>query len=194
MVKKYFILLNHIHHLQKQLTLHIIKHIKVFSDNFRQFVVSFAAERKARFQPWNSGILLLFLFLFVLGSVFHEDEVSSLNKFEGVFAQGHSFMKAILIAVTRKYLKRRIMYSYGHAGSFNPAVITNKEAQMIYGNMNNETRSSQAADKKTSRNFLPHQPVVLVKTGMSQTEALTPYFKRKENRHILVDAIKNLHQ
>ena len=31
--KKYLIfLLNHIHHLQKQLTLHIIKYIKVFSD------------------------------------------------------------------------------------------------------------------------------------------------------------------
>ena len=28
----YFILLNHIYHLQKQLTLHIIKYIKVFSD------------------------------------------------------------------------------------------------------------------------------------------------------------------
>ena len=36
----------------------------------------------------------LFPFSFVLGSVFHEDKVSSLNKFEGVFAQRHSFMKA----------------------------------------------------------------------------------------------------
>ncbi|CAH3118571.1 unnamed protein product, partial [Porites lobata] len=43
-----------------------------------------------------------------------------------------------------KYLKRRIMYSYGHPGSFNPAVITNKEAHMIYGNMNKEAGSSQA--------------------------------------------------
>ena len=42
-----------------------------------------------------------------------------------------------------KYLKRRIMYSYGHPGSFNPAVITNKEAHMIYGNMNKEAGSSQ---------------------------------------------------
>ena len=37
---------------------------------------------------------MLFLFSFVLGSVFHEDKDSSLNKFEGVFAQRHSFMKA----------------------------------------------------------------------------------------------------
>ena len=36
----------------------------------------------------------LFPFSFVLGSVFYEDKVSSLNKFEGVFAQGNSFMKA----------------------------------------------------------------------------------------------------
>ena len=43
-----------------------------------------------------------------------------------------------------KYLKRRIKYSYGHPGSFNPAVITNKEAHMIYGNMNKEAGSSQA--------------------------------------------------
>ena len=74
------------------------------------------------------------------------------------------------------------MYSYGHPGSFNPAVITNKEAHMIYGNMNNETWSSQAAGfrQKTSRKLLPHQPVVLVKYK-GQTEALTSHFKRKEN-------------
>ena len=74
------------------------------------------------------------------------------------------------------------MYSYGHPGSFNPAVITNTEANTIYGNMNNENGSSQAAPfhKKRSRKFLPHQPVVLFKCK-DQTEALTPYFKRKEN-------------
>ena len=37
------------------------------------------------------------------------------------------------------------MYSYGHPGSLNPAVIGNKEAYMIYSNMNNETGSSQSA-------------------------------------------------
>ena len=74
------------------------------------------------------------------------------------------------------------MYSYGHPGSFNPAIITNKETHMIYGSMNDSTMSSQATgfQKKTCRKFLPHQPVVLVKCK-GQTEALTPYFKRKEN-------------
>ena len=42
---------------------------------------------------------------------------------------------------------------------------------------------SQAAGfhKKTSRKFLHYQPVVLVKCK-GQTEALTPYFKRKEKK------------
>ena len=57
------------------------------------------------------------------------------------------------------------MYSHGHPGSFNPAVITNKEAHIIYGNMKNETGSSQAAGfyKKASRKFLSHQPDVSIK-------------------------------
>ena len=65
------------------------------------------------------------------------------------------------------------MYSYGYPGSFNPTVITNKEVHMIYGNMNKETRPSQAAafHKKTSQKFLPHKPVVLVKCK-DQTEVL----------------------
>ena len=56
------------------------------------------------------------------------------------------------------------MHSYCHHGSFSLAVITNKEAHLIYGNMNKETGSSQAGfHKKTSRNFLLHQSVMLVK-------------------------------
>ena len=77
---------------------------------------------------------LLFIFSFVLESaVFHEDEVSSLNKLEGDFAQRHSFMKATFIAVNTD-LKRRIICSYGDPGSINLAVMTNKDANMIYGN------------------------------------------------------------
>ena len=59
-----------------------------------------------------------FLFSLVLGSVFHEYKVSSLSKFEGVFARRHSFQGKLLIAVKRKNLRQRIMYSYGHPGSF----------------------------------------------------------------------------
>ena len=90
-------------------------------DNFRQFVFSFDAQRT--FNRESMEFQLLFLFSFFLGSVFHEDKDSSLNKFEGFFSQ------RLLVAVTRKYLKRRILHSYGHAGSFNSSVITNKEAE-----------------------------------------------------------------
>ena len=59
------------------------------------------------------------------------------------------------------------MYSYGHPGSFNPAVRHNEQRNT---NMN----KAAGFHKETSRNFLPHQPVVLVKCK-GQTEALTPY-------------------
>ena len=47
------------------------------------------------------------------------------------------------------------MYSYGHPGLFNPAVITNKEAHMIYGNMNNDTGSHKllTLTRKQVKNF-----------------------------------------
>ena len=68
MVKKYFtdfIFLNHIHHLQKRLTLHIIKYIKLFSfkpDSFRQFFVRVVAERTTRFHRLNNGISAVSIF------------------------------------------------------------------------------------------------------------------------------------
>ena len=37
-----------------------------------------------------------------------------------------------------KFLKRRIAYSAGHSGSFNPAAITKHEAHMINGNMDSK--------------------------------------------------------
>ena len=33
----------------------------------------------------------------------------------------------------RKYLNRRIVYSSGHQGTFNPVVMTNKEVHMAHG-------------------------------------------------------------
>ena len=87
---------------RKKITLHIrIKYIKVFSDQPDNSSSDSLDGRKPvlllngrlnfnreiiEFQP-------LFPFSFVLGSMFQEDKVSSLNKFEGVFAQRHSFMR-----------------------------------------------------------------------------------------------------
>lgn len=54
-----------------------------------------------------------------------------------------------------KYLKRRIKYNSGHPGSFNPTVITNKEAHMVNGNMDSEAGTSQASSvgKKKTKNY-----------------------------------------
>ena len=103
---------------------------------------------------------LLFIFSLALGTVFlgairlvehGNDEISLLDKLEWAFAGRTLFTRAVY---RLKYLKRRIRYSYGHPGSFNPAVITNKEAHMIYGNTDKETGTSQAtgfAKKKSSK-------------------------------------------
>jgi len=60
----------------------------------------------------------------------------------GVLQNVFFFIRAVYRSPT--YLKRRIKYSYGHPGSFNPAVMTNKEVRMIHGNINKEANSSQA--------------------------------------------------
>ena len=80
----------------------------------------------------------------------------------------------------RKYLKRRIMYSYGHPGSFNPAVIGHKEAHMTYDNMNNETRSSRAAGfcKKTRSNISAPSGCWVM-----QTEALTDVTSKEKKTY-----------
>lgn len=98
----------------------------------------------------------------------NEDEISSLDKLEWGFAERSFFIRAVYRS---KYLKRRIMYSYGHPGSFNPAVITNKEAHMIYGNMNKEAGSSQATGlvkKKRSKisDFFPKLNSALLKVSL----------------------------
>ena len=63
------------------------------------------------------------------------------------------------------------MYSYDHPGSFNPTVITNKEAHMVYGNRNKEAGSSQATDlvkKKRSKisDFFPKLNSTLLKVSL----------------------------
>ncbi len=45
-----------------------------------------------------------------------------------------------VVVYRKKYLKRRLVYCAGHGGSFNPSIITNKEAHMVYGNMEKSSR------------------------------------------------------
>ena len=51
---------------------------------------------------------------------------------------------------------------------------------MIYGNMNNDTRSLQ--ENLEGRKFLPHQPVLLV-NGKGQTEALTDVTSKEKKTY-----------
>ena len=75
-----------------------------------------------------------------------------------------------------KYCKRRISYSAEHPGSYNPVIITNKEAHMIFGNMNKESGgSSQTANtgkKRVTRisDYFPkvENPLFQVRTGLTQ--------------------------
>ena len=69
--------------------------------------------------------------------------------------------------VIRKYLKRRLRYSASHPGSFNPAIITNQEAHMIYGNMDAPKNSEKKSGRKRSFSkisdfFLKTSPVSTV--------------------------------
>ena len=50
-----------------------------------------------------------------------------------------------------KYCKRKIRYGAQHPGSYNHVIITNKEADMIFGNMNKESGGS-AETANTGKN------------------------------------------
>ena len=52
-----------------------------------------------------------------------------------------------ILRYRKKYLKRRSVYSAGHPGTYNPSVITNQEAHMIYGNMEGAGSSKRANEK-----------------------------------------------
>ncbi|CAB4016716.1 Hypothetical predicted protein [Paramuricea clavata] len=63
----------------------------------------------------------------------------------------HSVPVCIYIARYRdKYLKRQIVYSSGHPGLYNPSIITNQEAHMIYGNMEGTGSSKEPKERQTT--------------------------------------------
>lgn len=64
-------------------------------------------------------------------------------------AQWHVF--AISVKYREKYLKRRLMYSCSHSGSYNPTTISNQEAHMIYGNMDGEESRKGGKRKRPSK-------------------------------------------
>ena len=67
----------------------------------------------------------------------------------------------------RKYLKRRLRYSSSHPGSFNPAIITNQGAHLIYGNTDGKKNSEKRSGRKRtflkiSNFFLNTSPISIV--------------------------------
>ena len=53
----------------------------------------------------------------------------------------------------RKYLNRRNVYSSGHQGTFNPAVIMNKEVHMVHGNINTNDETSHTTSNAKTRSL-----------------------------------------
>ena len=50
-------------------------------------------------------------------------------------------------------VNRRIVYSSGHQGTFNPAVITNKEVHMVHGNINTDDETSHTTSNAKKRSL-----------------------------------------
>ena len=67
-----------------------------------------------------------------------------------------SFVEGILFIKTfchRNYLNRRIVYSSGHQGTFNLAVIANKELHMVHGNINTNDETSHTTSNAKKRSL-----------------------------------------
>ena len=53
----------------------------------------------------------------------------------------------------RKYFNRRIVYSSVHQGTFNLAVIRNKEVHMVHGNINTNSETSHTTSNAKKRSL-----------------------------------------
>ena len=58
---------------------------------------------------------------------------------------------SVSVRYRQKYQKRRFSYGCNHPCSYNLAVITNQEAHMIYGNMDQQQGSTEKNKSKKSR-------------------------------------------
>ena len=86
----------------------------------------------------------------------------------------HLFIKTFCYL---KYLNRRIVYNSGHQGTFNPAVITNKEAHMVDDNINTNDETSHTTSNAKKRSL-----------------KISDYFTKKKMEHLLylVSKLRNV--
>ena len=66
---------------------------------------------------------------------------------------GAAYTRVRLIHKFLRYLNRRIVYSSGHQGTFNPAVITNKEVHVVHGNINTNDETSHTTSNAKKRSL-----------------------------------------
>ena len=58
---------------------------------------------------------------------------------------GNVLSSFTVVSFKSKFLKRRLLYSTNHPGSYNPTVVSNQEAHMIYGNMDGKKQQKTGA-------------------------------------------------
>ena len=77
-----------------------------------------------------------------------------------------------ILRYTEKYFKQRTVYSASHPGSYNPSVITNQEAHMIYGNMEGTGNSARSNEKgkttKKAKTISDYFSVATPRSGVEQ--------------------------
>ena len=84
-----------------------------------------------------------------------------------------------VVSFKSKLLKRRLLYSTNHPGSYNPTVISNQEAHMIYGNMDGKKQQNRGG-------FRPVSPVSVHRSGSQTKERMTLFtniFRKIKKRH-----------
>ena len=131
--------------------------ISIQSNNWVQFIRRFSNKLFISFNLdfWKIMKLLFLLLLCVLilarsarSPSFDVRLHGSLSIPIASFVERGLFIKTFC---HRKYLNRRIVYSSGHQGTFNPAVITNKEVHMVHGNINTNDETSHTTSNAKKR-------------------------------------------
>lgn len=101
----------------------------------------------------STKTVILYILLFAILTKFAKGQTCLPN--EKVI--GNVASSFTVVSFKSKFLKRRLLYSTNHPGSYNPTVISNQEAHMIYGNMDGKKQQKTGTTKKISDFFSKQQ-------------------------------------